>query len=103
MIIYVDIDNTITQTEGTDYENAHPLSDRIRRVNELYNQGHRIVYWTARGTRSGIDFGELTRHQLVRWGARFHELKMGKPVYDLFIDDKNIHSEAYFTNETLES
>ena len=26
--------------------------------------------------------------QLNKWGAKFHELKMGKPAYDLFIDDK---------------
>ena len=32
---------------------------------------------------------------------KFHELRMGKPYYDLFIDDKNINSEDYFKiNET---
>ena len=31
-------------------------------------------------------------------GCKFHELRMGKPYYDLFIDDKNINSEEYFKN-----
>jgi len=34
--------------------------------------------------------------QLKEWGCKFHELKMGKPAYDLFIDDKNINCETYF-------
>jgi len=29
-------------------------------------------------------------------GCKIHELRMGKPVYDLFIDDKNISSDNYF-------
>ena len=30
MKIYVDIDNTICITEGTDYENSKPIKERIR-------------------------------------------------------------------------
>jgi hypothetical protein len=26
--------------------------------------------------------------QLDAWGVKYHELRLGKPVYDLFIDDK---------------
>ncbi len=31
---------------------------------------------------------EFTNNQLVKWGVKFHKLIMGKPEYDLFIDDK---------------
>ena len=91
MIIYVDIDNTICKTPETgEYELAKPLYNRIARINDLYNQGHTIVYWTARGTGSGTDWQEVTEDQFTFWGVKYHELKFGKPVYDLFIDDKSI-------------
>ena len=96
MIIYVDIDNTILTTEGVDYRNSKPISDRIEVINSLYDKGHGIVYWTARGSGSGEDWSEITREQLKRYGAKYHTLKFGKPIYDLFIDDKNINSEEFF-------
>ena len=88
MIIYVDIDNTICKTINTDYKNAVPTYEHINYVNNLYNNGHTIVYWTSRGVGSGIDQYELTKQQLSEWGCLYHELKCDKPVYDLFIDDK---------------
>jgi hypothetical protein len=92
----VDIDNTICRTQGSDYQNSVPLSDRIRKINELYQAGHTITYWTARGGNSGIDWSELTERQLRNWGCQYHELRMGKPAYDLWIDDKAINSEDFF-------
>ena len=96
MIIYVDIDNTILKTEGTDYSKCEPMLDRIEAINNLYDQGHEIVYWTARGTKSKIDWEVLTKSQLRRYKVKYSSLKFGKPVYDLFIDDKNINSQEFF-------
>ncbi len=96
MIIYVDIDNTILDTDGLNYENTKPMKDRIKKINDLYDKGHTIVYWTARGTLSGIDYYDLTKSQLDKFGVKYHELKLKKPAYDLFIDDKNVNSEEYF-------
>lgn len=100
MIIYVDIDETICEhpiSDGPrDYSKAKPLVKRIDKINKLYDQGHTIIYWTARGTVTGIDWRELTEYQLKTWAAKHHDLKLGKPHYDLFIDDKNINSETYF-------
>jgi hypothetical protein len=96
MLIYVDIDHTICNTSGTDYANSEPMFDRIKKINDLYDEGNTIVYWTARGSVTGIDHSELTKKQFKEWGVKYHELKFGKPPYDLFIDDKNINSENYF-------
>ena len=89
MIIYVDIDNTICATEGDDYEGALPIQENIDKINKLYDEEHTIVYWTGRGSGSGIDWRNLTLAQLIHWGCKHHELKMGKPVYDLFIEDRS--------------
>lgn len=96
MVIYIDIDDTICRLkEPMKYESAFPIPKAIKKVNLLYEEGHSIVMWTARGTKTGIDYTELTLHQLADWGLKFHELKMGKPAYDLFIDDKNINSNDW--------
>lgn len=97
MIIYVDIDETICiSPEDRDYSNAIPIRKNIKKINNLYDNGDRIVYWTARGTGSGVDWREVTESQFQRWGVKYHELRFGKPIYDLFIDDKNINSEQFF-------
>ena len=94
MKVYVDIDETICYYEGErHYPNALPNSERINDINELYDAGHDITYWTARGYVTGIDWYAVTESQLREWGCKYHELRMGKPLYDLFIDDKNINSK----------
>ncbi len=97
MIIYVDIDETIcVSPPSRDYSLAVPITSHINKVNELYDSGNTIIYWTARGTGSGIDWRQVTEKQFKTWGVKYHDLKFGKPVYDLFVDDKNINSEKFF-------
>ena len=97
MIIYVDVDETICRSpESRNYEEAVPIIDHISKVNELYDSGNTIVYWTARGTMTGIDWREITEKQFKKWGVKYHKLKFGKPAYDLFIDDKNINTDRFF-------
>ena len=89
MIYCFDIDGTICEVDGNNYKDAQPYDDMIAAINDLYQQGHAIKYFTARGSVSGVDWTELTRKQLSNWGAQYHELIMNKkPHYDLLIDDK---------------
>ena len=90
LTIYVDIDNTICLTpEDSRYIESTPIKENINKINKLYDEGHTIVYWTARGMRSKVDYTKLTTHQLQMWGCKYHELKMNhKPAYDLLICDK---------------
>ena len=99
MLIFVDIDNTICyydKPHNLDYNSAKPYKKRIEKINKLYDEHNTIVYWTARGTRTGINWYQITQKQLKQWNCKYHELRLGKPAYDLFIDDKNINSEVYF-------
>lgn len=84
----VDIDGTICTQTASDYANAQPLPDRIAKINALYDEGHTIIYWTARGMASGTDHGDMTEQQLQDWGCKYHSLWMGKPQYDVWVDDK---------------
>ena len=104
MLIYVDIDDTICYYDNKDikkkmeYDKAKPYLERIKKINDLFDNGHKIIYWTARGTVTQKLWFNITYKQLNEWGCKFHELKMGKPAYDLFIDDKNVNSDIYFTS-----
>ena len=89
MIIYVDIDNTICHTENSDYHSSKPRQEQIDKINKLYDEGHEIIYWTARGGTTGIDWSDLTRIKLNSWGCKYTRIeKQRKPSYDLFICDK---------------
>lgn len=92
----VDIDGTICHSQGSDYTQSTPMPDRIAQINQLYDQGHEIHYWTARGGNSGRDWLAFTIEQLNSWGCRYHSIRTGKPVYDIWIDDKAIHSGDFF-------
>ena len=93
-IIYVDIDETICETPlPRNYNNARPIKENIDKINKLYDNGDTIVYWTARGSRTQINWYDLTKKQLIKWGAKHHELVVTKPYYDLFIDDKTLRIE----------
>jgi hypothetical protein len=87
MVVFVDIDGTICHTVGG-YPNAKPIVSAIHKINRLYEMGHNITYWTARGKNSGIDWSELTKKQLSEWGCLYHKLSFDKPAYDCILDDK---------------
>lgn len=91
-----DIDGTICYTEGSDYPNSKPITERIELINELFDKGHEIKFFTARGSVSGIDWRELTESQLAAWGVRYHILILGKPHADIYVDDKGKHDQDFF-------
>jgi uncharacterized HAD superfamily protein len=96
MVIYIDIDETICKSPNVlDYTTSKPIERNIAKANKLYDQGHTIVYWTARGTKTGIDWTDITKAQFKEWGVKYHDLKFGKPAYDLFIDDKNMNTRDW--------
>ena len=107
MIYVIDIDGTIcTITSNGNYKEAIPISSRIEEINRLYDEGNQIIYLTARGMgrfkNSRIlaykEFYDLTYTQLISWGCKFHELHLGKPSGDFYIDDKGVNSNNFFTD-----
>ena len=98
--IYVfDLDGTLCNTKGNYYEKATPKKDRIKIVNELYDDGHIIIFYTARGNKSGRGeeyYGPITRAQLDAWGVKYHELYFKPFDGDIFIDDRSVHPDEFF-------
>ena len=105
-----DIDGTICTNTWGDYDNAIPNYQRINFVNSLYDAGNHVIYFTARGMgRFGDDpnagvkasalLFDLTEQQLKDWGCKYHELILGKPHADIFIDDKGIQCDDFFNDK----
>ena len=106
----IDIDGTIcSPIKGRDYTVAEPWIDRIDKVNKLYDEGHEIVYFTARGmgrfdgdpnasVKASALLFDITQNQLKSWGCKYNDLILGKPHADYFIDDKGINSNDFFRN-----
>ena len=90
MRLYVDIDGQLcTLVSSLKYDEAKPILENIKKVNYWFKLGHYVVLWTARGQGSGIDWGDVTRDQLERWGVFYNELCFDKPLFDVFFDDKS--------------
>ena len=93
MKIFVDIDDTIcTTNEDLDYSKAKPIKRNIKHINKLFDMGHEVTFWSARGSETGIDWEAITKNQFKVWGVKYHKLILGeKPVFDLLIDDRAVN------------
>ena len=91
-----DIDGTICSNTEGDYANAQPHKKRIDNINELYDLGNKIIYYTARGSTTNKDWKELTTKQFIDWGVKYDELCFGKPTADIYIDDKHKDIFSWF-------
>tara|TARA_R100001594_G_scaffold37501_1_gene67860 strand:- start:2000 stop:2728 length:729 start_codon:yes stop_codon:yes gene_type:complete len=98
-----DLDGTICNTplrpddKKPGYLESTPFPFMVEQVNKLFDQGHYIIIMTARGRGSGIDWTDLTKEQLERWGIKYNELEpmFHKPHADIFIDDKGISFDEW--------
>lgn len=106
MIYVFDIDGTICTNTNGNYEKSIPFIERIETINRLYDEGNHIIMFTARGMGSNNNnqllainkYYSFTETQLKSWNLKFHELILGKPAADLYIDDKGAHDEQFFSN-----
>jgi uncharacterized HAD superfamily protein len=87
MQIIIDMDGTICSEEKT-YSRclAKPKENAIESINSLYDKGHIIIIYTA---RTWMEF-EMTAAWLKNNNLKYHQLMMGKPIGDIWIDDRAI-------------
>ena len=95
----IDIDGTICTNTCGKYEEAEPIPEAIAKVNALYDEGHSIILFTARGTTTQIDWRATTEKQLNQWKVKYHKLIFGKPEADIFIDDRAISAVDFMAGK----
>ncbi len=102
-----DLDGVICNNTYGKYNEAKPYKKAIKKINFLYDQGNIIIIFTSRymgkfknDRIKAINYGfEKTKNQLISWDLKFHELLLGKPEYDIIIDDKSIFFNKDWTTK----
>lgn len=91
-----DLDDTICVHKNRDYVNAEPIIPTIEKMRLMKKEGWEIVIYTARGQVSCKgDITEIERRNrsvveewLKRNDVPYDTLLFGKPLGDLYVDDK---------------
>tara|TARA_B100001029_G_scaffold3391_1_gene2422 strand:- start:64 stop:447 length:384 start_codon:yes stop_codon:yes gene_type:complete len=108
-----DIDGTICDTPPNVYpwNGAVPRMSRIKKINELYDEGATIYLMTARGfihssaihdnisdaqTEADNFARNKTEAQLTKWGVKYHKLYFGKPRAVTYVDDRAVSDLEFF-------
>ena len=105
--IIVDIDNTITFHESSNfYSSKEPRLEVIQRLKEYKKLGYEIILYSARNMKTyDGDISKINRHtlpELLKWlekhSVEFDGLIMGKPwcgEKGFYIDDKAIRPDEF--------
>jgi hypothetical protein len=104
-IFCFDLDGVICTTKKNFYKKSIPNKNVIKMINLLYKKNYILIY-TSRFMGRNNDNVKLaekegyffTYNQLKKWKLNFHELKLGKPSYDVFIDDKSFNFKKNWLN-----
>ena len=101
MRICFDLDNTLVTYPKVpgDYSTVQPIARMISLAQRLKHNGHTIIVYTARrmATHSGNigaviqDIGLQTFKTLEAFEIPYDELIFGKPIADMYIDDRAIN------------
>ena len=99
MRICFDLDNTLVSypTIPYDYSSVKPIDNMIQFAQKLKSEGHTIIIHTARrmathNNNVGAvikDIGKQTFETLDLFNIPYDELLFGKPIADIYIDDKS--------------
>lgn len=109
MIYVFDLDFTLCQprlnSDGSwDFLHSTPYTDRILQINRLWDEGHTIIVDSARGQNGDSTVYDFTFKQLLQWGLKFHQLRIGgKFEADFYIDDKAIIANDFFSPKVTNS
>ena len=104
--ICFDLDNTLVTnpTVPDDYSTVNPIHKNIVLLQHLKKLGHEIIIYTARRMKTHKnnigkvikDIALITIQTLDKYNIEYDELLFGKPLADIYIDDKALN--PYVTN-----
>lgn len=92
-----DMDGVICNIDSDNYLDRSPIKETIELINSLSTLGSTIVIHTGRHFNHMKD----TKTWLENNFVIYDYLQMGKPVADVYIDDKALRFDGKWTNEKL--
>lgn len=111
-IFCFDIDGVICKKlrkSEKNYTKAVPIQKSINVINQIFDRGNKVIIFTARymgrnndNSRLAIKEGFLkTKKQLDAWGLKYDKLILGKPSYDIIVDDKTLEFNKNWQKKIL--
>jgi capsule biosynthesis phosphatase len=101
MRVCFDLDNTLVSypTVPGDYTTVEPVVEMVALAQRLHAEGHTVIIHTARrmkthGGNVGAvvkDIGRITFDTLEKFNIPYDELIFGKPIADVYIDDRAVN------------
>jgi len=101
MRICFDLDNTLVTYPRIpgNYATVEPVESMVALCRKLKSEGHTIIIYTARRMlthncnvgRVMKDIGAVTFETLDRFGIEYDEIIFGKPIADIYIDDRAVN------------
>jgi len=98
MRICIDMDGTICETKklNEDYRNVKPKPGAIEALKKLKTDGHIIIIHSSRNMEAETNNvakiiavqAPIFKEWFDKYEIEFDELLLGKPLADLYIDDK---------------
>lgn len=98
MRICIDLDGSIcfTKKEEEEYSEVKPMPGAVESIQRLKGKGHYIIIHTSRHMKTcESNVGRIVAKQgkilidwLDRYGIPYDEIWFGKPLADVYIDDK---------------
>lgn len=104
--LIIDLDNTLTIGEDSDYKNAKPRWDVINKLIKYKKIGFEIVIHTSRNMRTYEgNLGKIVAHTspiIIEWleknSVPYDEIWLGKPWcgnQGFYVDDKSIRPDEF--------
>jgi uncharacterized HAD superfamily protein len=98
MRIGVDVDGVLTiDVAGWDYENRKPNLAMISWVNQKFEEGHYIELFSARLKSDK----KVTKEWLKKYGVKYNNLILGKPRFEMYIDDIAYRPEEVCSGQSI--
>jgi hypothetical protein len=89
-----DMDGVICEIDNDDYDLRSPIGKTILIMERLKKEGHTVIIHTGRHILNL----EVTKTWLWRNQVPHDIIQFGKPVADLYIDDKGVRFEEWKDN-----
>ena len=99
--LVIDLDDTISRTKNSDYDNSTPIISVVEKIREYKLRGYDIVIYSSRNMRTyNRNVGEINVHTLPKmikfldkYSIPYDEIIVGKPWCGkggFYVDDKAI-------------
>ena len=106
--LVIDLDDTISRTKNSDYDNSTPIVSVVEKIREYKSLGYDIIIYSSRNMRTyNRNVGEINVYTLPKmikfldkYSIPYDEIIVGKPWCGkggFYVDDKAIRPSEFIS------